>query len=156
MAAVRRYRFRVLVTLGPPVPEGSARRLPNLARALAGYTCCLIQPACRQGYFPALISRDQEPPLPHIEHAMMTIALADGEAEVLFNTGQRFTIWADGTVGRTVRAEGLVGYGIVSCQTSPLPAGLAGDRIHRGAADPGPSHRLAAAGALPAGEGPAI
>jgi hypothetical protein len=143
---VRRYRFRVLVTLGPPVREGPARRLPNLARALAGHTCCLIQPACQQEYLPAVISRDEDLPLSHTARAMMTIALADGEAEAFFKTGQGFTIWADGTVGCTIRAEGLVGYGVICRQTSPLPAGLADDRIHRGAADPDPSHRLAAAG----------
>ena len=62
---------------------------------------------------------------------MMTIALADGEAEAFFAPGQSFTIWADGTVGRTVRAEGLVGYGVMSRRTSRLSAGVVHDRIHR-------------------------
>ena len=34
------------------------------------------------------------------------MALADGEAEALFAPGQRFTIWADGVVDRTIRPEG--------------------------------------------------
>ena len=87
---------------------------------------------------------------------MMTIALADGEAEAFFAPGQCFMIWADGTVGRTIRAEGLVGYGVISCRTSPLPPGVVHDRIHRGTAGPNPGHRLTAAGRQAAGEGPAI
>ena len=61
----------------------------------------------------------------------MTISLADGEAEAFFAPRQCFTIWADGTVGRTIRAEGLIGYGVISCQTSPPSAGVVDDRIHR-------------------------
>jgi hypothetical protein len=156
MAAVRQYRFRALVTLAPAVREGPARRLPDLARALTAHACCL-QPAYHHEYFPAVISRDEEPPLSPARHAMMTVALADGEAETLFAPGQRFTIWADGIVGRTIQAEGLVGYGVISRQTSPAPAGPAGDRIHRGTVGPDPRHRrLAAAGAQAAGGGPAI
>lgn len=153
---MRQYRFRALVTLAPVVREGPARRLPDLARALTAHACCLIQPAYHHEYFPAVISRDEEPPLSPAGHAMMTVALADGEAETLFAPGQRFTIWADGIVGRTIQAEGLVGYGVISCQTSPPPAGLAGDRIHRGTVGPDPRLRLAAAGAQAAGEGLAI
>jgi hypothetical protein len=147
MAAVRQYRFRALVTSVPEAGEGPAGRLPNPARAPTAYACCLIQPAYHHEYFPAVISRAEEPSLPPAGHAMMTVALAEGEARAFFAPGQRFTIWADGTVGRTIRAEGLIGYGVISCQTSPLPAGLADGRIHRGAAGPDPRHRLAAAGA---------
>jgi hypothetical protein len=129
MAAVRRYRFRTLVTLEPAEREGPAGYRPNLPRALSGHACCLVQPAYHHEYFPAVISRDEEPPLSPARHAVMTIALADGEAEAFFAPGQRFTIWADGTVGRTIRAEGLIGYGVISRRTSPLPGGLARDRI---------------------------
>jgi hypothetical protein len=48
------------------------------------------------------------------------IALADGEAEALFAAGQRFTIWADAVVNRTMRPEGLVGYGVICGRESPL------------------------------------
>ena len=50
---------------------------------------------------------------------MVTIALADGEAEALFAAGQRFTIWADGVIDRTIRPEGLVGYGVICARESP-------------------------------------
>jgi hypothetical protein len=150
---VRRYRFRALVTLAPAAREGPAQRLPSRVSALTAHACCLVQPACHHEYFPAVISWDEA--LSPARHAMMTIALADGEAEAFFGPGQCFTIWADGSVGRTIRAEGLVGYGVISCQTSPLPAGVVRDRIHRGTAGPDPGHRLAAAGMPAAGEGPA-
>jgi hypothetical protein len=153
---VRRYRFRALVTLAPAAREGPAQRLPSRVRALTAHACCLVQPAGHHEYFPAGISWDGELPLSPAAHAMMTIALAHGEAEAFFASGQCFTIWADGTVGRTIRAEGLVGYGVISCQTSPPPAGVVRDRIHRGTAGPDPGHRLAAAGTPAAGEGPAI
>jgi hypothetical protein len=87
---------------------------------------------------------------------MMIIALTDGEAEAFFALGRCFTVWADGTVGRTVRAEGLVGYGVISGQISLLPAGVVRDRIHRRSARLDPGHRLAAASAPAAGEDLAI
>jgi hypothetical protein len=147
MAAVRQYRFRVLVTPAPAAHEGPAQRLPSRVRALTAYPCCLIQPAYHHEYFPAVISWDEQLPPSPAAHAMMIIALADGEAAAFFALGRCFTVWADGTVGRTIRAEGLVGYGLISGQISPLPAGPVRDRIHRRSAGPDPAHRLAAAGA---------
>lgn len=136
MAAVKQYRFRALVTL-ESAREGPAWRLPNQTRALTAHACCLIQPTYHHEHFPAVIFQDEKLPLWPAGYAMMTIALADGEAAP-FTPGQRFTILADGTVGRTIRAKGLVGHGVISCQTSPPPAGLAGDRIHRESAGPHP------------------
>lgn len=153
---MRQYRFRALVTLAPAAGEGPAKGLPSRTRALTAHACCLIQPACHYEYFPAVICWDEELPRWPARHAMMTIALAAGEAEAFFAPGHCFTIWADGTFGRTIRAEGLVGYGVISCQTSPLPAGAGRSRIHRGTPGPDPAHRLAAAGMQAAGEGPAI
>jgi hypothetical protein len=147
MAAVRQYRFRILVTPAPAAREGTAQRLPSRVRALTAYACCLIQPAYHHEYFPAMISWDEELPPSPAAHAMMIIALADGEAAAFFALGQGFTVWADGTVGRTVRAEGLAGYGVISGQISPLPAGVVRDRIHRGSAGPDRGHRLAAVAA---------
>lgn len=149
---MRQHRFPILVIPEPAVREGPAQRLPDLVHALAGRGCCLIQPACHQEYFPVVIYRDQELPLSRAFPAMMAIALADGEAQAFFKTGQHFTIWADCTVGRTIRADGLAGYGAICGQAAPLPAGLAGHRSRLGAADPDRGHRLAAAGA-PTGEG---
>lgn len=123
---MRQYRFRALVTLAPAAREGPAQRLPSRVPALTAHACCLVQPACHHEYFPAVISCDEA--LSPARHATMTIALADGEAEAFFAPGQCFTIWADGTVGPTVRAEGLVGYGVMSRRTSRLSAGVVHDR----------------------------
>jgi hypothetical protein len=50
---------------------------------------------------------------------MVTIALADGEAGAYFAPGQGFTIWADAIAGRTIRAEGMIGYGVICGPESP-------------------------------------
>jgi hypothetical protein len=155
MAAVRQYRFQALVTLTPAAGEGLARRLPSRACALTAHACFLVQPTHRHDCFPAVISWDEELSRSPAGRAMMTIALADGEAEALFAPGQRFTIWADGTVGHTIRPEGLVGYCVIACQQSPPPAGVAGDGVQRETVGPDPGYRLAAAGTRAVGQGPA-
>jgi hypothetical protein len=64
-----------------------------------------------------------------------TVLLAMGVAERVLQEGvkerARDDQEADGTVGRTIRAEGLVGYGVMSRRTSPLSPGVVHDRIHR-------------------------
>lgn len=142
---MRQYRFRALVTLDQAAREGPARRLPGRTHALTTHACCLVQPFCHPGYFPAVIARDEELPLPPRGRAMMTITLADGEAEAFFAPGKRFTIWADGAVGRTIRGEGLIGYGVISRRTAPSPA-RADSGIRGRVNGPRRRHRLAAAG----------
>jgi hypothetical protein len=113
MAAVRQYRFRAQVVPNPAAHEGLGRGLPSVMHALTAHACCLIEPFFH-GYFPAMICRDEEFPPRRGVRVVVTIALADGEAEAYFAPGQRFTIWSDAVVGRTVRADGLVGYGVIS------------------------------------------
>ena len=120
---------------------GSARSLPGWTHALTAHACCLIQPRYQHDYFPAVIIWDEEPPLPADGRAVLTIALADGEAETFFAPGQRFAIWADGAVGRTTRAEGLVGHGVISPHTPPVPARPDRRRMQEVAAGPGRKHR---------------
>ena len=55
--------------------------------------------------------------------AVLSLALADGEAEDYFGVGQSFTIWSDVLVGDSIRGEGLVGQGAVSALESSSPAG---------------------------------
>lgn len=148
---MRQYRFRALVTLAPAAGQAPAQGLPSRASALSAHACCLLEPSCCREYFPAVISRDEELPRRPGGHAVVTIALADGEADALFAPGQRFTIWADGVVGHTIRAEGLVGYGVVCGRESPpLPCDDGGG-IRGEAAGPARVHRLAA-GAPAAGD----
>ena len=149
---MRQYRFRALVTPAPAAGEGPTRSLLRRPRALTAHACCLLQPFCYREYFPAVISQDEELPPQPGGHAVVTIALADGEAEALFAPGQGFTIWADGVVSHTIRAEGLVGYGVIRGRESPpLPCGD-GHGIRGEAAGPARVHRLAAAGAPATGD----
>ena len=99
--------------LDPAAHEGLARGFPGTTRPSTARSCCLVEPFHHQ-YFPALISRDEKLPLRPEVHAVMTVALADGEAEAFFAPGQRFTIWSDAVVGHTICADGPVGYGIIS------------------------------------------
>ncbi len=65
---------------------------------------------------------------------MVTVALADGEAEAYFAAGQGFTVWADGVVDHTIRAEGMIGYGVICGSQSP-PVTVS-DRGQRGSRPP--------------------
>jgi hypothetical protein len=126
-----RYTFRALITLSPAL-EDPAPCCPGRARPRAAGGCYLIQPfSCRE-YLPAMISLDEGAPVTPGAHALLTVALADREAEAFFRPGQYFTIWADGLVGSTVQAMGRVGYGVIARRMSPArpPAdgnGIPGD-----------------------------
>ena len=128
---MRQYRFRALITLDAAVREGPARGLPSRMRAHTARYCCLLEPFCYRVYLPAVISSDRGLPLQPGRRVVVTIALADGEAEALFGAGQRFTIWADGVVDRTIRPEGLVGYGVICARESPPPLSDDSGRIRR-------------------------
>jgi hypothetical protein len=142
MAAVRQYRFRALVTLDAAAPEGGARGLASRMRALTAHDCCLLQPFCYRVYLPAVISPNREPPLQPGGRVVVTIALAGGEAEALLAPGQRFTIWADAVVGRTIRPEGLVGYGVICAPEAPPLLCDDSDGIRRKATGLARVHRL--------------
>lgn len=109
---MHQYRFRALVTPNPAARKSPARDLPGRTGALRVHAR-LIQPFYSCDYFPAVISQDEELLRQPAGHAAVTIALADGEAEAFFAAGQCFTIWADGIVDHTIRAEGLLGYGVI-------------------------------------------
>ena len=130
------YRFRALITFGPAAREDSARGHLDGTRA-----CCLVQPGYRE-YFPARISWDKELPVQPGMRAVVSVAVADGEAEAFFPPGQRFTIWADALVGQTIRPDGMIGHGVIASPLSlPLP------RAHdAGAPRPARGHRPAALG----------
>jgi hypothetical protein len=145
---VRQYRFQALVTLSPGARKDPAGWPPSRSYALTVHACFLVQLTNRRECFPAGIFWDEEPPGPSVRRATMTIALADGEAEAFFAPGRRLTIWADGTVGRTIRPEGLVGHCVICGQKSLPPADLADDRVRRATAGPDPGNRLAVAGPL--------
>jgi len=134
---VRQYRFRALITLDAAVREDPARGLPSRMRALTAHHCYLLQPFCYRVYLPAVISPDRGLPLQPGSRVVVSIALADGEAEALFAPGQRFTIWADAMIDRTIRPEGLVGYGVICARESPPLLSDDSGRIRRTTVGPG-------------------
>ena len=118
---MRRYRLRALVKFDPAARGDRAPDFPSRTGTLTIHPCCLLQPLSHRGYFPAVITRDENPALlQSSEYAVVTIALADGEAEAYFAPGQGFTIWADGMVDNTIRAEGMIGYGVICSPESAL------------------------------------
>jgi hypothetical protein len=117
---VRQYTFQALINIAVAAGDAGTARHRGEAPARIVRASRLVQPGHHQ-YFPAVISRDQES-LPHSqEHVLVTVALADGEAETLFAPGHCFAIWADGLIGPTVRPDGLVGRGVISRRVSPSP-----------------------------------
>lgn len=153
---MNQYRFRALVTPNPAARKSPARDFPGRTGALQVHAR-LIQPFYCCDYFPAVISQDEELLRQPAGHAVVTIALADGEAEAFFAAGQCFTIWADGIVDHTIRAEGLLGYGVICGRGSPLRLGHDHYGIHGKAAGPTRVHRLAATAATgDRDQGPAL
>jgi hypothetical protein len=143
---VRQYRFRAVIRLDAGARKDPARGCSGI-RPVAAHACYIVEPACCRDYFPAVIVWDEELPRQPRGQAVVTMALAGSEAEVFFSPGQQFTVWADVIVGRTLRAEGRVGDGVISRRVSPPAARAGGDGIHRRAPEPDRGRRLAAAGA---------
>ena len=141
-----RYTFSALITLSP-VPEDPAPCRPGRAHARAARGCYLIQPFSCHEYLPAMISLDEGVPASPGRHALLTVALADREAEAFFRPGQCFTIWADGLVGSTVQATGRVGYGVIARRTSPARAPVDGSGIPGDVAGQAVTSALTQAGA---------
>jgi hypothetical protein len=147
MATMIRYTFRAWITFSP-APEDPAPCCPGQARPRAVGGCYLIQPfSCRE-YFPAIISLDEGVPASAGGPAVLTVALADGEAEAFFRPGQCFTICADGLVGSTVQAMGRVGYGVIARRMFPARAPAGGTGIPGDVADQAPTPALVQAAAM--------
>jgi hypothetical protein len=136
-AKVKQHRFRTLIMPGPAAGENAVRG--HLGRT---HTCCLVQP-CRGMYFPAVISPDGELAPRAVTPAVVSAALATGEAEAFFAPGQLFTVWADAVVGHAVHADRLIGQGVIVCQLSFPPRAHDG-RAEREMAGQAGRHSLAA------------
>ena len=127
---MKQHRFRALITFGPA------------AGHLSGpHALCLVQ-ANLGKHLPAAISCKELRAGPGVR-AMVSVTLADGEAEAFFAPGQPFTIWADAVIGQTIRADRVVGHGVIVGPAS-LPLAPAHDV---GAPRLARQHRLAARGA---------
>jgi hypothetical protein len=81
--------------------------------------------------FLAVISRGGELPQGRGGDAVVTVALAGGEAETFFLPGQPFTIWADCRAGDALWPGGQAGHGVICGRVSLAPAG-AGTEGHQG------------------------
>lgn len=141
MAAVnvQQYRFKALITPAPAAVENAVRG--HLGRTR---TCCLVQ-SCHGTYFPAVISPAGEVTARAVLPAVVSTALATGEAEAFFAPGQCFTVWADAVIGHTIQADRLLGHGVVACLLS-LPLRAQDGRAEREAAGPAGRHSLAVRG----------
>jgi hypothetical protein len=127
---VKQHRFRALITFGPA------------AGHLRGpHALCVVQPILGK-HLPAAISCKELRVGPGVR-AVVSVTLADGEAQAFFAPSQPFTIWADAVIGHTIRADRVVGHGVIFGPASvPLPP------AHGvGAPRPARQHRLAARGA---------
>lgn len=103
---VQRTMFRAAITLDPVAARQAtlhppARQYPNHTRALM----IRIRPLRNAGstrHFPAEICWDSEQPLHPGDHAVVTIAVTDDDANGFFAAGQHFTLWSGGDVGHGV------------------------------------------------------
>jgi hypothetical protein len=116
MTALRQYKFRAVVTFP------AAGRTFGQRRIAGRRTRCVIQPGERI-YLPAVIWGLKSSQRGQAMSAVLSLALADGEADDYFGAGQSFTIWSDVLVGDSIHGEGLVGHGAVCTRESPSPAG---------------------------------
>jgi hypothetical protein len=117
---VKEYRFRALVTFCSAAGQGAARGYQD-----GTPTRCIVQPAS-ESYLPAVISLGRTyPPRPAVP-SVVTIPLADGEAQAFFAPGQRFIIWADVMVDHTIWGRDLLGHGVITAMAAHSRA----DAIH--------------------------
>lgn len=123
---MRQHTFSAVITFDP-----SARQADILRYLGATRTSGVIQPGPGQ-YFPAAICCPGSPP----PHAMVRIPLLEGEAEMFFDAGQVFTVWADAVMDDDViHGEGLLGSGVVVHQEPAAPSSSAGQEAAPAAAN---------------------
>ena len=97
---VRRFRFRALVMIESLAPGRLGRDSGGLdssaTHALMIHAGGAGRPSSSK-YFPATISRDDGRPLAPGERQVVTITIADDEADLFLGPGQPFTIWGGGS-----------------------------------------------------------
>lgn len=114
---MRQFRFRALITLDPAGlcpggPGPPVRQYPNRTRALMIVAMPLRGGAGPSRCFPAKIWWDGDEPLHPGDHAIVTARVADDQVGLFLGTGQRFTLWSGGEVGRgTVYRAAFTGSG---------------------------------------------
>lgn len=100
---VRDFRFRALVTLDPVGQRAGVRhppvQYPSHTRALMILARPLRFDTGPARLLPAEIWWDSEEPLRPGARAVVTARVADDQADAFLAAGQRFTLWAGGSVG---------------------------------------------------------
>ena len=113
--------FRALIALDAEAPGHGVGQYASPTHSLMLRAARLSLPACHR-LFRAEVCWDDHQLLKPGDRAVVTIEFADDDAEMYFAAGQRFTIWADAVVGRSVQPAGLAGSGVISqCVSPPAP-----------------------------------
>lgn len=95
------FIFRALITLDTAADENPAREYPSGTHHVMVRAPRPGRPG-EEKYFEAVITRDDWQPLHPGDHAVVTITLADDEAEEFLAAGQHFTLWHGSDIGHGV------------------------------------------------------
>jgi hypothetical protein len=95
---VPQSRFRALITLDAAAPGRNIGRYASPTREMMLRAACLSVPT-QHRLFPAEVCWDDHHPLKPGDRAVVTIKVADDDAEMFFAAGQRFTIWDGSDIG---------------------------------------------------------
>jgi hypothetical protein len=98
---MKRFRYRALVELDPPVSRGP-RRHASATRAIMVHARRIADPSVHK-YMPATISTDDQMPFKPGDHVVVTITVTDDDAPSYLGPGQSFTLWG-----------GITGHGTIS------------------------------------------
>ena len=93
---MRIYRFRALVTVDAPVANAPDRAYASGTRAFLVHANRIGQPA-RSKFFQAMMTWDEDTELRPGNRAVVTITVADTDAQAYLDAGQRFTLWGGGS-----------------------------------------------------------
>jgi hypothetical protein len=99
---VKQFKFKALISLDAAKGDVHARQYPSGTHCLMVRCTHLSQPAHRR-YFPVVIYRDDEQPLrPGDRGTVVTIEVADDDADAFLGPGQHVTLWDGSDVGHGV------------------------------------------------------
>lgn len=96
---MHQFRFRALIALDAAVPGRGVGHYTSPTHALMLRAACLRPPAHHR-LFRAKICWADHHALKPGDRAVVTITVADDDAEMFFAAGQRFTIWNGGDIGQ--------------------------------------------------------
>jgi hypothetical protein len=95
---VHQFRFRALIALDAAAASHGIGQYASPTQALMLRAACLSRPVSHR-LFPAEVSWDDHHLLKPGDRAVVTLKVADEDAEMFFAAGQRFTIWNGSDIG---------------------------------------------------------